>query len=308
LILTLTINPAIDRNIEADRLVFEDRAYILSHSDTPGGRGIIASRVLNSFGAKTLAIATSGGNNGVLFEKLLANAGFPIEVVHIHQEIRTNFTITDKHGLTIKLNEMGPLITDPELEKIERSVETRLNKARWLMLCGSIPPRVAPDFYCKLIRLAKQRKVKTLLDTDGEALSHAIEEGATVVAPNQPEAERLLNRALITRAHFIEAATRMKAMGPEMVLLSLGSRGAIATDGTRMIEALPPRIEPVSPIGAGDAMRAAFVWAIEKKNDFADAVRWAVAVGTASARLPGMKVASLDQAKELYRSVEVRVQ
>ena len=93
------------------------------------------------------------------------------------------------------------------------------------MLCGSIPPGVAADFYCKLIRLAKEHKVKTLLDTDGEALARGIEAGPTVVKPNQQEAERLLNRALITRAHFLEAATRIKAMGAETVLLSSG-RGA----------------------------------------------------------------------------------
>lgn len=250
---------------------------------------------------------TSGGKNGALFEKLLANAGFPVEVVRIAADIRTNFTIIDKQGLTIKLNEVGPPIQISELEELERAVASKMGKATWLMLCGSIPPGVAPDFYCKLIRLAKQHKVKTLLDTDGDALAHSVEEGPTVVKPNQQEAERLLNRALITRAHFLEAATRIKAMGPESVILSLGSRGAIATDGNRMIEALPPRIDAVSPIGAGDAMAAAFVWAMNKKKEFPDAVRWAVAAGTASAKLPGMSVATMDQTKDVYRSVEVRV-
>ena len=243
MIVTLTINPAIDRNIEADRLVFEDRAYILSQSDSAGGRGIISSSVLHSFGSKTLAIVTSGGKTGKRFEKLLAASGFPVEVVRIAEEIRQNFTITDKHGLTIKLNQAGPPITDGELEQIERAVAARLGKADWLMLCGSIPPGVAPDFYRKLIGLAHKHNVKTLLDTDGEALAHGVEAGPTVVKPSQQEAERLLSRALITRAHFLEAATRIKAMGPETVLISLGSRGAIATDGHRVVEALAPRID-----------------------------------------------------------------
>lgn len=262
--------------------------------------------MLSSFGAKTLAIVTSGGKSGALLEKLLGKAGFPFEVVRIQQEIRTNFTIIDKYGLTIKLNAAGPPIKDSELEQIERAVASRLQKATWLMLCGSIPPGVAPDFYCKLIRLAKGQNVKTLLDTDGEALASSIEEGPTVVKPNQQEAERLLNRALITRAHFMEAATRIKAMGPEAVILSLGSRGAIATDGSRMIEALAPRIDAVSPIGAGDAMAAAYVWAVNKKKEFADAVRWAVAEATATAKLPGMNSATLEQAKEVYKLVEIR--
>ena len=245
---------------------------------------------------------------GELFEKLLARAGYPIEVVRIQEEIRENFTITDKQGLTIKLNEQGPPIKDSELEKIERAVSNHLKKATWLMLCGSIPPGVRPDFYAKLIRDAHEHNVKTLLDTDGEALARGIDAGPTVVTPNQQEAERLLNRALITRAHFLEAVTRIKAMGAATVLLSLGSRGAIATDGNRMIEALPPRVDVLSPIGAGDAMAAAYVWAMTKKKEFPDAVRWAVAEGTASAKLPGMNLGSPEQAKEIYRAIEVRGQ
>ena len=307
MILTLTVNPAIDRNILADRLVFEDRAYILSRSDSAGGRGINASRVLHSFGAKTLAVVTSGGENGNRFEKLLAKSGFPVKVVCISHNIRTNFAITDRQGLTVKLNELGPPITASELVDIEKAVESRIKSATWLMLCGSIPPDVSTDFYAKLIQMAHKHKVKTLLDTDGEALVHGVEAGPTVVMPNQPEAERLLNRALITRQHFMDAVTRIKAMGPDSVLLSLGSRGVVALDAHHMLEALPPRIDALSPIGAGDALAAAFVWAASKKKDFPDCVRWAVAAGTASARLPGMEFASLEQTKEVYRVVEMKL-
>src|SRR5689334_13786316 len=98
LIVTLTINPAIDHNVTADRLVFEDRAYILATSDSAGGRGINASRVIHSFGGKTLAIVTSGGTSGTRFEELLKSSGFPTEVVRIQRELRTNLTISDKHG------------------------------------------------------------------------------------------------------------------------------------------------------------------------------------------------------------------
>ncbi len=91
------------------------------------------------------------------------------------------------------------------------------------------------------------------------------------------------------------------------MLLSLGSRGIVAVDGQHLLEALPPRVDAVSPIGSGDALAAAFVWASTKKKDFADSVRWAVAAGTASAKLPGMEFANLDQTKEIYKSVEVRL-
>ena len=306
MILTVTINPSVDRNIEVDRLVFEDRAYILKRSDSAGGRGMNASRVLHSFGAKTLAIVTSGGVNGPRLEKLAAKSGFPVKTVPIHNEIRVNLTITDKQGLAIRLNERGPKIAPEELKRIEKVVANRLESADWLMLCGSIPPGVSSDFYTKLIRLARERKVKTLLDTDGDALLHGIEAGPTIVSPNQPEAERLLNRALITRAQFLEAATRIKAMGAEAVILSLGSRGVVAVNENQLLEVIPPRTDAVSPLGAGDALAAAYVWAAAKKKDFPECVRWAVAAGTAKTMQPGLVFASLEQTKEVYKSVEVR--
>ena len=129
-----------------------------------------------------------------------------------------------------------------------------------------------------------------MLDTDGDALLHGIEAGPTIVSPNQPEAERLLNRALITRAQFLEAATRIKAMGAEAVMLSLGGRGVVAVNENQLLEVIPPRTDAVSPLGAGDALAAAYVWAATKKKDFADCVRWAVAAGTASAKLAGAGV------------------
>jgi len=88
--------------------------------------------------------------------------------------------------------------------------------------------------------------------------------------------------------------------------LSLGARGAVAVDGNQLLEVVPPRTDAVSPLGAGDALAAAFVWAASKRKDFADCVRWAVAAGTASAMQPGLTLANLDQTKEVYKSVEVR--
>jgi 1-phosphofructokinase family hexose kinase len=192
------------------------------------------------------------------------------------------------------------------LERVEKAVATHLPKAEWLMLCGSIPPGVSSDFYCQLIRMARGHNVKTLLDTDGQALLHGVEAEPTVVMPNQQEAERLLNRALITRAHFQDAAHRIKTMGAESVVLSLGSRGALATDAAGSFEVVPPRIDALSPIGAGDAMAAAFTWAQVKKKTFVDSVRWGVAAGTASTQLPGLEFATPEQVKVVYKSVEVR--
>jgi 1-phosphofructokinase family hexose kinase len=307
LILTLTVNPAIDRNVTVDRLVFEDRAYILASSEAAGGRGINASCVLRSFGAETRAIAVCGGKSGRLLEGFLSACGFPCNLVRVRQSIRTNVTVADKNGLAVKLNELGPMLTAQELARIEKTVGQHLKQTAWLMLCGSLPPGVDAGLYARLIRAAAKAKVETLLDADGDAFEAALEAEPTVVCPNQPEAERLLHRALLTRNHFQEAAERIRGMGARNVVLSLGARGALGAfaDGS-VWEAIPPRIEALCPIGAGDALAAAVAWALERNPDPSEAMRWGVAAGTASARLPGVSFANLDQTRDVYSRVAVR--
>jgi 1-phosphofructokinase family hexose kinase len=305
-ILTLTVNPAIDRTITVDRLAFEDRAYILSSKDTPGGRGINAAMVIHAFGGKTVAVLPAGGTSGARFEEFLKDCGFPVVVVPIKNRVRTNLTITDKNGLTMKLNEPGPTLTKAEFSKLDKAVRAKMDGASWLMLCGSLPPGVPETFYASLIEFAHKKHVKTLLDTDGEALQHGIEARPTVVKPNQAEAERLLNTALLTRTNYLAAAEKIFKMGAECVMLSLGSRGVVSASAGGLLEAIPPRVDAISPIGAGDALAAAFVYTMEAEKDFPNALRWGVAAGTASAALPGMQFATREQAAKIYEQTEVR--
>lgn len=306
MIVTLTINPAIDRIISVDRLAFEDRAYIKSSRESAGGRGINASCVIHEFGGKTIAVLTSGGETGKRLEGHLADRGYPVSVVPIEQAIRTNLTVTDRHGLTVNLNETGPTLSKVEVGRVERAVKASLEHASWLLACGSLPPGVPSSFYGKLIAMARQKRVKTLLHADGPALVEGIEAKPTVAMPNQKEAERLLGRTLLTRTHYLEAAERIRTMGAESVVLSLGSRGAVGAFADGLTEALPPRVEALCPIGAGDALSAAYTWAIQNKSDVLDALRWGVAAGTATAKLPGMSFANLAQTQEIYRQVEIR--
>ena len=307
MIVTVTINPAIDRIISVDRLAFEDRGYVLSRGEAAGGRGLNSSIVVHSFGAPTLAIVPSGGASGRRFEEDLKRLGFPYALVPIKQSIRSNFIITDKNGLTVKVNEPGPRISSRELKRFEEAVANALPQAKWLLLCGSLPPGVKVDFYLRLIRMAQAANVKTFVDTDGEFLQAILEAQPTVAAPNQQEAEALLNKSLITRQHFREAAERIQRMGASIGLLSLGSRGAIVCDGSSAYEITPPQVDAVCPIGAGDALDAAFAWAMIQKDDFVDAARWGVAAGTASAELPGVSFANLEQTWAVYERVTAKV-
>ena len=306
MIITLTINPTIDHVISVDRLAFEDRSYINSTRESAGGRGINASYVIHSFGGETTAVLISGGEAGKRMEAHLKSDGLPFHVIPVEKEIRTNLTITDRHGLTVNLNEKGPEISKAEVERVERAVKGMLDRASWLMICGSIPPGVPDELYGRLIAAARKKKVKTLLHADGESLRLGIEQRPTVATPNQQEAERLLGRNLLIRAHYLEAAERIRTMGPESVVLSLGSRGAVGAFPDGLVEALPPRVDAVSPIGAGDALSAAYTWSMDRKKNRVEALRWGVAAGTASACLPGMTFATLQQTEEMLKQVEVR--
>ncbi len=307
MIVTLTVNPAIDRIIGVDHLAFEDRSYILSSRESAGGRGINASLVLHSFGSPTLAVFTSGGEAGQRIEGHIRGFGYEFQVVNIGKESRSNLTVTDRQGLTVNLNEPGPELATEELAALEVAVKGLLSRASWLMLCGSLAPGAPCEFYAKLIAAARRKKVKTLLHTGGEALAQGVEAKPTVVTPNQHEAERLVGRTLVTRAHYLEAAQRIRAMGPESAVLSLGSRGAVASFPEGMYEAIPPRVDALCPIGAGDALTAGYIWRMQRDAKARpDAMRWGVAAGTASSRLPGVAFATFDQTEEVYRRVELR--
>lgn len=305
MILTVTINPAIDRTLTVDRLVFDDRAYILSTEYGVGGRGINASKTIHLLGGDTRAILPAGGSSGRVIEESLKQLGFSYQLVPIRRAVRTNFTISQEKGLTIKLNELGPKLAKKEWVAVQDAVFHTLPKAKWLMLCGSVPPSVPGDFYSSIIQRAKQQNVPVVLDTDNEALTEGIKAGPTVVSPNQQEAERLLGTVMITRTHFLDAVRRIHQMGAESVVLSLGSRGVMALHEGKIYESVPPRIEVVCAIGAGDALCAAFCWAMSEGKSFQEAIRWAVAAGTASAKLPGVNFASREQTEEIYRNVDV---
>ncbi len=287
-------------------MVFEDRAYIQSSVEAAGGRGINAARVLTSFGANAVAITTSGRETGRKFEEYLQKDTFQKEIVRIRNSIRINLTISDRQGLSVKLNEIGPALSSLEQSRVSRAVEKLLPDASWLMLCGSLPPEMDNHFYNGLIEAAAKHKVQTLLDTDGDALLHGLEAGPAILKPNQSEAERLLNTVLITRSQLIDAVQRMKSMGAKSVVLSLGSRGVIAATTTEgVLEVVPPPVEALCPIAAGDALSAAIVWALDRGESFGEALRWGVAAGTASSKLPGIGLATLEQAREIYPQTQI---
>ncbi len=305
MILTLTVNPAIDHTLTTDRINYEDRIYVRSSFEQAGGKGINAARVLHALGAAVETLAVCGGETGTRFAGLLEGSGLAVSLIPIRNPIRRNLTISDMHGLTIKLDEAGPEISREEEQKIEAATQSELKSAAWLLLCGSLPPGMSVDFYARLIELARQAGVKTLLDTGGEALRLGLQAGPAMVKPNRPEAERLLGRTLLTRHQAVEALHKIAGMGAETVVLSLGSEGALGISGHGGYHATAPEIRQACPIGAGDALAATCVWAMSENQPFPEVLRWGVAAGTAAAATPGTSFASFKETQQMRERVRV---
>lgn len=305
MILTLTVNPAIDCTYTTDRISYEDRVYVRTSFEQAGGKGINAAHVIHALGGQVLALATAGGATGKRLTALLEESHLPVSLIPIRHPIRRNLTISDQQGLTIKLDEAGPQISAGEERRIEAAARDKLEGVTWLMLCGSLPPGMSVDFYARLIEIAREKGVRTLLDAGGEALRVGIRARPTMVKPNRQEAERLLNRSLLTRHQAVEAVGEIAALGVDTVVLSLGSDGALGVSGDGRYHVLAPEIRQACPIGAGDALAATCVWALSRNEPFVEALRWGVAAGTAAAATPGTSFASFTETRQMRERVQV---
>ncbi|MBI1355233.1 MAG: hexose kinase [Acidobacteria bacterium] len=306
MILTLTLNPAVDVSLTTDRIIYDDRTYITSESYQPGGKGINVARTLQGYGAEVEAIATQGGPMGERFARLLEQVGLAATLIPVRGETRRNVAVIDEEGLTLKLDQRGAPLTAEELGRIEAVVAEKLPRARWLTLNGSIPPGTPQDLYPRLIRLAQEHGVRTLLDTSGPALESGLAARPTLAKPNRPEAERLLGRTLFGESDALEGALEILAMGPEHVALSLGGQGAVGVSGRDRLRATPPVVQNGSPIGAGDVMAATIVWKLWQGEEFAEAFVWGVAAATVAAGRPGLGAGDPAEVASMRKKIQVR--
>lgn len=306
MILTLTLNPAVDVTLTTDRIIYDDRSYINAESYQAGGKGINAARAIRDFGwTEVQAIAPYGGVMGHRFAQLVRDSGLPVTLIPVQGETRRNVAVVDDEGLTLKLDQRGNPLSAVELERVEAALLEELPRASWLMLNGSVPPGVPEGYYAKLIRLAREHGVKTLVDTSGAGLTLALAAQPTLVKPNRPEAERLLGRGLLSERASLAAALEILGRGPEHVILSLGGQGAIAVWGSSRIQAIPPEIRGGSPIGAGDVLGAVTVSALRRGDSFREAFVWGVAAATVAASLPGLGTGPVEEIARMRERIEV---
>ena len=291
MIVTLTLNPSVDRTVEVDALRRGEVIRALGVRVDPGGKGINVSRALAAHRLPTRAVLTLGGAEGEHLLALLATSGIEIVPVRIGKAIRSNITVVEPDGTTTKFNEPGARLSKDELAAVFSAVKTAVASADWLVASGSLPPGMDPDVYADLVRGLAGSGTSVAIDTSGRALEAVLSAGPTLVKPNRDELAEVTGLRLRTIADVVDAASRLRDLGAGAVLASLGADGAVLVDDDGAIHGRTPAVAPLSSVGAGDAMLAGFLAGGGKG---ADALIEGLAWGAAAVCQPGSGMPSPD--------------
>jgi len=305
-IYTITLNPALDRTLWVSRIVPDDSNRIEREQRYAGGKGIDVSRVLTTLGMPNRALGFAGGFTGEELEGRLLNKGIACDFVAISRETRTNIIVNDAStGSQTIFSARGPEIQPYELMRMIHKVE-KLEKPDTVVISGSLPPEVHPEIYRRIIEIAKGRGARVVLDTDGDPLRLGIQGMPDVIKPNVHELGRLVGRKLEGIGEIAGAARGVHEQGVGMVLVSMGAEGIILIAEKEQYLAVPPDVKVVNTIGAGDSAVAGFVYGLATGKPLKEALRYAVAAGTATTLRPGTALCEKEDFLRLLPEVQLR--
>jgi 6-phosphofructokinase 2 len=302
---TVTLNPALDRTLWVESIRPDDSNRITRENRYSGGKGIDVSRVLTTLGIENRALGFVGGFTGDELEGRLLNEGIACDFVRIAGETRTNIVINDqKAGKQLIFNAEGPEIQPYELMHLMRKVED-LKEPDIVVISGSLPKKVNPEIYRRIIEIARDKGARVVLDTDGEALKAGIRACPDIIKPNIHELERLVDRSLETNEQILQAARTVRERGVETVLVSMGGHGMILVGANEVYRAIPPEVEIVNTIGAGDSSVAGYVFGLVSGFEPQKALACAVAAGAATVMRPGTALCTKGDFEEMLERTSV---
>ncbi|MFB7215691.1 1-phosphofructokinase family hexose kinase [Streptomyces sp. NPDC056255] len=309
MILTVTLNTALDLTYGVPELVPHASHRVSEMSERPGGKGLNVARVLSALGHETVVTGFAGGSTGAVLRELLAGlpakdtsgpgapgseapapttpasiAPAPITdaLVTVAGNTRRTIAVVDRAtGDTTQLNEPGPLVTADEWTALLARYEELLAGADAVALCGSLPPGIHVGAYAELVRAARAAGVPVLLDTSGEPLRRGIAARPDLIKPNADELAQLTGSREPMRA--TRDARRRGAHG---VIASLGPDGMLAVTPDGIWQAAPPARVLGNPTGAGDSAVAGLLSGIVEGLSWPDRLRRAVALSTATVLSP----------------------
>ncbi|MFF3259004.1 1-phosphofructokinase family hexose kinase [Streptomyces sp. NPDC002932] len=287
MILTVTLNTALDLTYGVPALVPHASHRVTDLSERPGGKGINVARVLTALGHDTVVTGFAGGATGSVLRQLLADlpagrASLTDALVPVAGDTRRTLAVVDgTTGDTTQFNEPGPHVTADEWTAFLRSYEKLLTGADAVALCGSLPPGIHVGAYAELIRPARAAGVPVLLDTSGEPLRRGIAARPDLIKPNADELAQLTGSREPTRA------TRdARRRGAHTVIASLGPDGMLAVTPDGSWRASPPAAVKGNPTGAGDSAVAGLLSSLVEGLSWPDRLRRAVALSTATVLAP----------------------
>ncbi|WP_440066291.1 1-phosphofructokinase [Streptosporangium sp. OZ121] len=288
MIVTLTLNPSLDRTIEVASLT---RGAVIraaaAHLD-PGGKGVNVSRALLANRIRSCAVVPFGGDEGRQLVSLLAAEGIEMITVPVAGTTRSNVALAEPDGTVTKINEPGTALSPAELDTIAEAVLGAASSADWVVASGSLPPEVPADVYARLCERFGAAGINVAIDTSGPALVSALAEAPALVKPNREELGEATGIAISTLGDAIKAAESLRVRGAGAVLASLGADGAILLQDDQIWHGQCPVAEPRSTVGAGDAMLAGFLaGGARGESALVEALAWATAaVGLPGSRMP----------------------
>lgn len=290
MIVTVTLNPSVDRTVEVDALRRGGVHRVTREHMDAGGKGINVTRVLAAHGARSLAVLPVGGGEGHHLVDMLAGAGVEFVAVPVGAPARCNIAVTEPDGTVTKINVAGQPLSGAELDACCSAVLSGAADADWIVAGGSLPFGVPETFYADLIDRLRPSGVPVAVDTSGPALLAAIKAGPALVKPNREELEAAVGRPVTTVGDVVAAADELRLAGAGTVLASLGRDGAVLVDDAGRWHGEAPA-QPRSAVGAGDAMLAGFLHGGARGSG---ALTVALAWGAAAASLPGSRMPGPD--------------
>ncbi|MFG2863103.1 1-phosphofructokinase family hexose kinase [Streptomyces sioyaensis] len=282
MILTVTLNAALDITYRVPRLRPHATNRITEVSERPGGKGLNVARVLAALGHRTVATGFAGGGTGEALRALLAETAVTDALVPVGGATRRTVAVADTAtGDTTQLNEPGPVVTPAEWDAFLGTYRELLGEAQAVALCGSLPPGVPVDVYARLTRAARSAGVPVLLDTSGEPLRRGLAARPDLAKPNADELA-----ALTGSTEPLRAARDARRRGAHAVAASLGPAGMLAVTAAGAWQAAPPRQIAGNPTGAGDSAVAGLLSGLVEELSWPERLTRAVALSAATVRAP----------------------
>jgi 1-phosphofructokinase family hexose kinase len=309
-IVTVTLNAAIDRTLTVPNFQLGQRHRASQGLTLAGGKGINVARALKRLDVPVVATGLAGGRTGTRIVEELTSEAILNDFVRIGDESRTSTAVVDPTSATYtEINEWGPQVTSEELTMLLEKISYLARGADMVVFAGTLPRDVDDSFYADAIRDLNRRHVPAALDCDGQPLRLGVEAEPYLVTPNQREAEGLVGQEFRDDEDCLMALDRIADMGARNVLITTESRsfGLFREDRKRLLfRAVAPRVDPVSAVGSGDVLLAAFLAAKLADRPLDESLRAGVAAGAASTLEVGAGRFAPREASRLQKGVDVR--